>query len=61
VLGCQLSGLARACLGAEQDRIEARPQALERDPDRMSLSFTALGQTALCVHACAVGLSVSVT
>jgi len=61
VLGSHLSGLTRACLGAEQDCIEARLQALERHSGRMSLSFTTLGQTALRVHACAVGLGVSVT
>jgi hypothetical protein len=61
VLGGQLGGLARARLGAEQDRIEACVQSLQRDPSGVRLAHTALGQTALCVHTCAMGLSVPVT
>jgi hypothetical protein len=61
VLGGQLGGLARTCLGTEQDGVKAHLQTLQRDPRRARLAFTALGQTALGVHARAVRLSVSVT
>ena len=61
VLGGQLGGLARARLGAEQDGVEARLQARQRDPGRVRLAFTALGQTALGVRARAVRLGIAVT
>ncbi len=54
VLGGQLCRPARARLGAEQDRVEARLQPLERDPGGVRLAGAALGQTALGVRACAV-------
>ena len=48
-------------LGLNRIASKLARSALEREPCRMGLFFAALGQTALCVHACAVGLSVSVT
>ena len=61
MLGGQLGGLARARLGAEQDRVEARLQSLQRDPGGVRLALTALGQTALGILTRAMGLGVPVT
>jgi hypothetical protein len=57
----QLGGLTRARLGAEQDDVKAHLQALQRDPRRARLTFTALGQSAFCIRTRAVGLGVSMT
>jgi hypothetical protein len=59
--GGQLRGLSCACLGAEQDGLEARLQPCQRDPGHARLAFTAIGQTALSVRTRAVRLCVSVT
>jgi hypothetical protein len=61
VLGGELCRPARARLRAEQDRVEARLQPLQRDPGGVRLGHAALGQTALGVRACAMGLGVPVT
>jgi hypothetical protein len=61
VLGGQLGGLARARLGTEQGRVEAHVQSLQRDPGGVRLADTALGQTALGIRACAMGLGIPVT
>jgi len=61
VLGGQLGGLACACLGAEQDGVEVRPQPLERNPGRMRLAFATRCEATLGVGASAVGLRVAVT
>jgi hypothetical protein len=59
-LGRQLGGLARAHLRAEQHRLEASPEPGERNPRRTRLAFAPLGQAALRVLACAVGLGLRV-
>jgi hypothetical protein len=59
--GGQLSGLASARLGAEQDCVKEDLQTLERDPSRARLAFTARCQEALSIGTSAVGLRLCVT
>jgi hypothetical protein len=61
VLSSQLGCLARARLGAEQHRVKARPHLRQRDPGDVRLTFTALGQTTLGIHARTVRLCISMT
>jgi len=57
----QLRRLARAHLGAEQHRLEARFQARDGDASGSRLALAARGQPALGIRARTVGLRVGVT
>jgi len=59
--GCQLRGLARAHLGAEQHSLESPLQPLDGNPRGVGLAFTPLGQAALGVLTDAVRLGLGVS